>query len=72
MQKFLLKNNIGTILQWGGKAVHEFEGLNFNISLPYTEDLMRRSLLIPMNTSLSDEDIMYIIEKIRKYFGYGT
>ena len=71
-REFLLKNNIGTILQWGGKAVHEFEGLNFNISLPYTEDLMRRSLLIPMNTSLSDEDIMYIIEKIRKYFGYGS
>lgn len=67
---FLSKQNIGTILQWGGKAVHEFEGLNFNISLPFTEDLMRRSLLIPMNTSLSNNDIEYIVQKIRKYFGY--
>ena len=69
---FLSKQNIGTILQWGGKAVHEFIGLNFNISLPFTENLMRRSLLIPMNTSISNDDILYIIEKIRKYFGYGN
>ena len=69
-RNFMSKQNIGTILQWGGKAVHEFEGLNLNVSLPFTEDLMRRSLLIPMNTSLSNDDIAYVIEKIRKYFGY--
>jgi len=71
-RKFLSKHGVGTILQWGGKAVHEFEGLKFNVSLPFTENLMRRALLIPMNTSISNHDILYIIEKIRKYFGYGN
>jgi dTDP-4-amino-4,6-dideoxygalactose transaminase len=68
-----LKNNgIGTILQWGGKAVHEFEGLDLKYSLPYTEDLMRRCFLLPMNTSLSNDDVNYIVESIRKYYNYGN
>ena len=68
-----LKNQgIGTILQWGGKAVHEFEGLGFNCSLPFTEDLMRRCFLLPMNTSLSNDVVNYIIEAIRKYYNYGN
>jgi len=71
LREYLSKKNIGTILQWGGKAVHEFEGLGFDISLPFTEDLMRRSLLIPMNTGMSNNEVLYIIESMRKYFGYG-
>ena len=70
-REYLSKKNIGTILQWGGKAVHEFKGLNFNTSLPFTEDLMQRSLLIPMNTSITNNQALYIIENIREYFGYG-
>ena len=70
LREYLSNKNIGTILQWGGKAVHEFEGLNFNISLPFTENLMRRSFLIPMNTALTNDEVMYIIENIRTYFGY--
>jgi dTDP-4-amino-4,6-dideoxygalactose transaminase len=72
LRKNLTNNGIGTILQWGGKAVHEFEGLGLKYSLPFTEDLMRRCFLIPMNTSLSNDDVNYIIESIRKYFNYGN
>lgn len=68
----LNRTGIGTILQWGGKAVHEFEGLNLKYSLPFTEDLMRRCFLLPMNTSLSNDDVNYIIEAIRKYYNYGN
>jgi dTDP-4-amino-4,6-dideoxygalactose transaminase len=72
LREELLKNGIGTILQWGGKAVHEFEGLGFKCSLPYTENLMRRCFLLPMNTSLSNQDVNYVIECIRKYYNYGS
>lgn len=71
LRDFLSKNQIGTILQWGGKAVHEFEGLGFKLSLPFTESLMRRSFLLPMNTSLSNMQIEYVISKISEFFGYG-
>ena len=72
LMDFLNKNNIGTILQWGGKAVHQFKGLGFKTSLPFTEDILNRSFLLPMNTSLSDQDVLYVIENIRNYFAYGN
>lgn len=71
LREYLSDNGIGTILQWGGKAVHEFEGLGLKYSLPFTEDLMRRCFLLPMNTSITDSDINYIVEKVRKFFNYG-
>ncbi len=70
LMNHLKKNGIGTILQWGGKAVHEFEGLGFKVSLPFTEDLMRRSFLLPMNTSLKNQQVKYTINEINKFFGY--
>lgn len=72
LRTFLTEKGIGTILQWGGKAVHEFEGLKLKYFLPYTEQLMRRAFLLPMNTSLSNDDIAYICDNIRNYFGYGN
>ncbi len=71
LRSFLNEKNIGTILQWGGKAVHQFEGLGLNVSLPYTESLMSRAFLLPMNTSLTNEQLSYIISQIRTFFGYG-
>jgi dTDP-4-amino-4,6-dideoxygalactose transaminase len=71
LRNYLAEEGIGTILQWGGKAVHEFEGLGFKCSLPFTEDLMRRCFLLPMNTSLTNDEIEYIIDSLRKYFKYG-
>lgn len=70
LRDFLQKKGVGTILQWGGKAVHQFEGLGLDYSLPYTESLMKRMFLLPMNTGLSNDDVSYTIEKIREfYFG---
>ncbi|MES2376116.1 MAG: DegT/DnrJ/EryC1/StrS family aminotransferase [Bacteroidota bacterium] len=71
LRAYLSQKGIGTILQWGGKAVHEFEGLGLKYSLPFTESLMRRAFLLPMNTSLSNDEVIYVAEHLRSYFGYG-
>jgi len=63
------EKGIGTILQWGGKAVHEYKGLGLKYNLPFTEQLMKRSFLLPLHTALTDEDVAYIIENIRSFFG---
>lgn len=65
------EKGIGSILQWGGKAVHEWEGLNLDFKLPYTEQLMKRAFMVPMSTALSNDDILYVIDNIRTYFGYS-
>jgi dTDP-4-amino-4,6-dideoxygalactose transaminase len=70
LKVFLRENGIGTIMQWGGKAVHQFEGLGLNASLPYTEKFFTRCLMLPMNTSLTNDDVNYVCDTVRAFYGY--
>ena len=64
----LEKDGIRTIIQWAGKPVHHFEGLGLpNFNLPFTDRLFTRCFLLPMNTSLTDDEVAYICERIRKF-----
>ena len=68
LKAYLAENNVGTLIQWGGKCVHEFRKLGFTRSLPFSEGLMRRMLMLPLNMSVSDSDIAYVCECIRKFY----
>jgi len=69
LKKHLESHGISTIIQWNGKAVHQFDGLGFDhVSLPVTEEMFRKFLLLPMNTTLTDEDVQYIIEQICNFY----
>jgi len=70
LRAYLSEHGVGTLIQWGGKAVHQFEKLGFNVRLPNTERLFERCLMLPMNTSLSDEDVLYVSNTIRDFYGY--
>jgi len=59
---------IGTLVQWGGVAVHQMKELGFHQRLPRTEKLFTRSLMLPMNTYLSDEDVQTITDAIRQFY----
>jgi dTDP-4-amino-4,6-dideoxygalactose transaminase len=67
----LKEQGIGTLIQWGGKAVHQFEKLGFTQRLPYTEDMFTRLLLLPMNVSLTDEDVEYVCSCIEDFYASG-
>lgn len=69
LKQHLAEHGVGTLIQWGGKAVHQYEKLGFNVSLPYTERMLTRCLMLPMNTSLSNEDVCYTSNAIRKFYG---
>ncbi len=69
LRTHLTTSGIGTILQWGGKAVHQFMGLGFNISLPNTERIFTRCVMLPMNMTVSDDDVAYITEAVRDFYG---
>ena len=69
LRKYLEEHGVRTIIQWGGKAVHQFEGLNLpKFHLPATERLFQRCFLLPMNTSLTDSEVHYICEQIRNFY----
>jgi len=68
LKDFLSNQGIGTLIQWGGKAVHEFKDLGFTQSLPVTERMMRNSLMLPLNMTITDDEIMYVCRCIRSFY----
>ena len=68
LKEFLAQNGIGTLIQWGGKAVHQFPSLGFDISLPKVEKFFDRCIMLPMNIFLSDDEISYICETVIKFY----
>ena len=68
LRQHLEANGIKTIIQWGGRAVHQFPALGFDCTLPRTELLFRRCFLLPMNTSLTDAEIDHITAEIRRFY----
>lgn len=65
----LEKNGIKTLIQWDGKAVHQWPALGFkNVNLPYTEAMFKRCMMLPLNMSLSNDDILYVAATIRRFY----
>ncbi|MDB4871649.1 MAG: cell wall biosis protein [Gemmatimonadales bacterium] len=69
LREHLKEAGIGTIIQWGGKAIHQFERLGFKVSLPRTDTLFRRALMLPMNMMVSMDDAEHICEVVRRFYG---
>jgi dTDP-4-amino-4,6-dideoxygalactose transaminase len=68
LRQFLADRSVGTIVQWGGKAVHQFKRLGFHVRLPVTERIMRNSLLLPMHAALTDADVEYVCASVAAFF----
>lgn len=69
LRAFLAERGVGTLIQWGGKAVHQFAALGLKASLPATERLFERCLMLPMNMTISDDDVRYITSVIGDFYG---
>jgi dTDP-4-amino-4,6-dideoxygalactose transaminase len=68
LQAFLSANKVGTIVQWGGKAVHQFTKLGFDVVLPRTESLFEKCLLLPLNMIVSDDEVEFVSTCIREFY----
>jgi dTDP-4-amino-4,6-dideoxygalactose transaminase len=68
LKKYLSEVGIGTLIQWGGKGVHQWEGLGFNQKIPGVEKFFERSIMLPMNMFISDDDVSYICENVINFY----
>lgn len=68
LRQFLKDRGVGTLIQWGGKAVHQWKGLGFKESLPNTERLFTRCIMLPMNMTLSDDDVQHVAALVREFY----
>jgi dTDP-4-amino-4,6-dideoxygalactose transaminase len=68
LKKYLSEKNIGTLIQWGGKGIHQFQQLGFTQKLPNTDKFFERCIMLPMNIFISDEDVEYICNSIKSFY----
>jgi len=68
LRQFLTTRGMGTLLPWGGKAVHQWNALGFRTRLPATEKLFERVLLLPMHAWLSDNDVAMVASAVREFY----
>ena len=68
LQAYLRDNAIGSLVQWSGKAVHQFKSLNLCNNLPKTDDLFKKLLMIPLNMSITDNEVIRVINTIKKFY----
>jgi dTDP-4-amino-4,6-dideoxygalactose transaminase len=68
LRVFLKDKGVGTIMQWAGTPLHKFSALYAPQSIPGVEKFFERCLMLPMNVTLSDDDIQYIIASIKEFY----
>ncbi|MCP2126911.1 DegT/DnrJ/EryC1/StrS family aminotransferase [Bradyrhizobium ottawaense] len=72
LKAHLQDRGIGTIIQWGGYTIHQFEKLGLGGNVPYTERMTQRYLLLPMNVSVDDAAVAYIGDAIAEFYHRGN
>jgi dTDP-4-amino-4,6-dideoxygalactose transaminase len=68
LREYLTKNDIGTLLQWGGKTLNLLSAVEVSGDLPNTRSMVESFLMLPMNTSLTDDDVHYVCDCIEKFY----
>ncbi len=68
LKQYLLEKGIGTLIQWNGKAIHQWEPLGFNLKLPKVEEFFKKAIMIPIWPYLSADDIKYIADSIYSFY----
>jgi dTDP-4-amino-4,6-dideoxygalactose transaminase len=68
LRDFLTARGVGTLVPWGGKAVHQWEALGLQARLPATERLFERVLLLPMHAWLTDDDVAMVAAAVREFY----
>jgi dTDP-4-amino-4,6-dideoxygalactose transaminase len=72
LKQFLKDNGVGTLIQWGGQAVHQLKALGFTQKLERTDRLFERMLMLPLNMAVTDEDVEYVCDAVRAFYGYKS
>ncbi|MDD5065514.1 MAG: DegT/DnrJ/EryC1/StrS family aminotransferase [bacterium] len=65
---FFTENGIETLISWR-IPMHFHKGLNLNhFKLPETERISREVVSLPMNTEITNDQVQYVVETIRKFY----
>ena len=68
LREHLTANGVGTIIQWGGWMLHQFDDLSLRTHAPYAENMVQRYMMLPLHHMLPDDDVDYVIEQVRAFY----
>jgi len=69
LMTYLRNKGVEVVIQWGGKAVHQFPALGLgDVHLPRTEEMFKKALLLPLYPELTDEQVRYVIDSIKEFY----
>jgi len=68
LRRFLKDRGIGTLVQWGGKGVHQHLHLGLKASLPVADRFFARCLMLPLNMMVTLDDADYVAVAIREFY----
>ncbi|WP_108668483.1 DegT/DnrJ/EryC1/StrS family aminotransferase [Euzebya rosea] len=64
----LADQKIGTLLPWGGKALHQLGLPGLSGDCPRTTEVFSRILMLPMNPYMSDADVLEVAAAVRSFY----
>jgi dTDP-4-amino-4,6-dideoxygalactose transaminase len=68
LRAYLDTHGVKTIIQWGGKTLHQFPALALNTDVPRTEAMTQRFLLLPLHAALTDADAHYVCDQVAAFY----
>ncbi|MEM7301554.1 MAG: DegT/DnrJ/EryC1/StrS family aminotransferase [Pseudomonadota bacterium] len=68
LRAYLSAQNIGTILQWGGSMIHQFDGLGLRHHAPFAEKLSTRFMMLPLHHLLTDDEVNRVCDTIIAFY----
>ena len=71
LKDYLKERGVGSIIQWAGQPLHKIKALGLNRSLPKTDRMFERCLLLPIHMAMSDADVDYVADTVRSFYGRG-
>ncbi len=68
LRQHLADRGVGTIMQWGGWMLHQFDDLGLRSDAPYAEQMSKRFMMLPMHHMLSDDDVHYVCDQLVAFY----
>jgi dTDP-4-amino-4,6-dideoxygalactose transaminase len=69
LKDYLKSNGVGSLIQWSGQPLHRIKALGLTRHLPKTDRMFERCLLIPIHMAMADDDVDYVANTIRAFYG---
>ena len=68
LKKYLFSKGVGTIIQWNGIATNKLKKLGISFNLKNSDIMFKGLLMLPMNNFLTDNEVKYIANLIKKFY----